>query len=130
MTEEEPMHDAKPAWWLMDGEGKVVAAVRADTAIEARDRFKAEGQTGVRVKRADIAPVEMHVGGTSCAFCGNDGIDPEQDYQRIRAWRAKRHGTNSPNYVRLIEPQEGEWACRWCIDKLANGVSPHQQTFA
>jgi hypothetical protein len=120
-----------PVWQLKDADDRIVASTRAPTALEARELFKREGQQGARVVRAEVAPVDTTAPepGARCTFCGEHPIDPEQDYQHIQAWRAKRHGNNSPNYVRAYEQHDdGKWACRWCIDKLANGVSPHQQT--
>jgi hypothetical protein len=61
-----------------------------------------------------------------CAFCGRAGIDEDRDYQRIRAWRKHRHGTNSPNYVRLIEPVSDQWAHAACVDLEANGITATQ----
>jgi hypothetical protein len=41
----------------VDEQGGIVASVRADSAQTARNLFKGNGQEGVRVKRAEIAPV-------------------------------------------------------------------------
>ena len=62
----------------------------------------------------------------TCAHCGGS-IDPDRDYQRIGAWRKKRHGNNSANFVRLIEPVPDTWACRHCVEYvLPRGLSPTQ----
>jgi len=108
---------------LVDGDGRTVASTPAADAPAAREVFIREGQTGVRVKRAEVAPYE----GPACEFCGKHNIDPENDYQYIHAWRKKRHGTNSANFVRLIEPQ-GRWACRFCIDRMSNGLNAGQES--
>lgn len=45
-----------PAWRLDDAEDGIIASVRAATAQEARELFRAHGLAGSRVRRAD-APV-------------------------------------------------------------------------
>lgn len=61
-----------------------------------------------------------------CQFCG-EPVDVERDYQRIEAWRRKRHGTNSANYVRLIEPRD-QWACRFCVERESKGIAAGQRS--
>lgn len=118
---------AKPAWWLVDEQQGIVASFRAHTALEARDEFKRQGLTGARVIRAEYAPVDADAT-PRCIFCGG-GVDPEADYQHIHAYRKKRHGTNSANYVRLMEPHPDEqWACQFCVDRESSGVAANQQT--
>lgn len=60
----------------------------------------------------------------TCTFCGK-AIDANSDYQKVVGWEKKRSGGGT-NAVRGRENVD-EWACRWCVDKLAKGIDPGQQ---
>jgi len=122
---------AKPAWHLMDAKGKVVASIRADSAIEARDVFKREGLQGVRVKKADVAPVDETTSPPQesvCEMCGR-AIMEENDYRWVGGWeRISRNGAGGTHAIRIPDRSSARRGCMFCIDKAANGVSPHQTT--
>ena len=61
----------------------------------------------------------------SCTYCG-EPVDAQSDYRRVIAWERRREqgGTNA---IRAPERLD-QWACRWCVDKLAQGVDPVRQT--
>jgi hypothetical protein len=119
---------ALPAWWLVDAEGKVVASVRAETALEARDVFRREGQSGARVVRAQVAPVDEQANpGPVCATCG-DSIREEADYREVTGReRITRNGAGGTNALRCPDRSAEVFYCKLCTDRAASGVSPHQQ---
>jgi hypothetical protein len=122
---------AKPAWWLLDAAGAVVASIRADTAIEARDAFKREGLTGARVKKAEVAPVDETAKPpqeTICEMCGRQ-IMEENDYRWVGGWeRISRNGAGGTHAIRTPDRTSPRRGCMFCVDRAANGVSPHQTT--
>jgi hypothetical protein len=124
---------ALPAWWLMDADGNLVASIRAATAVEARDLFKREGLSGVRVKRAEVAPVEdppEERRGPVCEICKR-AINEAIDYRTVTGWeRISRGGAGGTHAIRAPDRTAERFACMFCVDKLANGVSPQQETLA
>lgn len=121
---------ADPAWTLLDADGKVVASIRAPTAIEARDTFKREGLTGVRVTRAAVAPVvqEPRLTGPPCVHCG-EPIDAARDYRIVTGYeRISRGGQGGTNAIRAPRRTE-RYGCARCVDKLASGVAIEQAEF-
>lgn len=59
-----------------------------------------------------------------CIFCGSE-INPDNDYQYVSGWEKHRQqgGTNA---LRGREPHPDKWGCRWCVDKIAKGLTPGQ----
>ena len=47
---------AMPAWGLYDSYGMLVASVRAEDAVAARDIFRRSGFSGFRVRRITDSP--------------------------------------------------------------------------
>jgi hypothetical protein len=131
---------AKPAWILVDERDQTVASIRADTALEARDIFRASGMQGVRVKRANVAPVDQDAAqpppedaeepapaGALCMHCGN-AISTATDYRIVTGYERIYRGQGGTNGIRCPDRSAESYACMWCVDKLANGLSPHQIT--
>jgi hypothetical protein len=58
-----------------------------------------------------------------CHYCG-DPVSHRTDYQKVTGW-VKSRAQGGTNALRGREEHD-EWACRWCVDKLAKGVSPQQ----
>lgn len=120
-----------PVWWLIDGQDNVVASFRAETALEARDEFKRQGLSGVRVTRAGVAPVDEQARPAG-AFCENPNcrapIVAERDVRFVTGWEAiTRNGAGGTHAIRAPDRSAERFMCRFCIDKLASGVSLDQQ---
>lgn len=122
---------AQPAWWLLDENRKLVASIRAPSAQAARHEFKRQGLTGVRVVRAEVAPVDetaSEVRGPRCDMCGKL-INEQIDYRQVTGWeRITRGGAGGTNAIRAPDRSAEKFGCMFCIGKLADGVSPAQQT--
>ena len=115
-------------WWLVDEAGGVVASYRAETALDARDEFKRQGLTGARVIRAQVAPVDE----TVKSAAGVRGVRhrhrggarlPARD--RLGADLAGRWRHQS---IRAPDRSAERFMCMFCVGKVADGVSPRQQT--
>jgi hypothetical protein len=125
---------AQPAWWLLDENRELVAAIRAPSAQAAREHFKREGLTGARVVRAEVAPVDEDAkpAGPCCenSNCRNP-INPDADYRFVTGWeRISRNGAGGTHAIRGPDRSTERFLCRFCVDKLADGVSLQQQTLA
>lgn len=59
-----------------------------------------------------------------CHFCKSE-INPDADYRQVKGW-VRRRAQGGANAIRGREPVPDVWACRWCVDKIADGVSPAQ----
>jgi hypothetical protein len=131
---------AKPAWILVDERDETVASIRADTALEARDIFKASGMQGVRVKRANVAPVDQDAAppppedaedpaptGATCEFC-DETIKTVTDFRLVTGWERIYRGQGGTNGIRCPDRTAQRYACMFCIDRLSQGLSPHQQS--
>jgi hypothetical protein len=121
---------ALPAWWLLDADDNLVASIRAESAVAARDLFKREGLQGVRVRKADIAPVDETTPepGARCEMCKRL-INEAIDYRTVTGWeRISRGGAGGTHAIRAPDRSAERFACMFCVDKLANGVSPNQET--
>jgi hypothetical protein len=118
-----------PVWQLKDADDRIVASTKAPTALDARELFKREGQQGVRVVRAEVAPVQgsEHRRGPVCEIC-DQPIDTQRDYRLVTGWERITRSAGGTNAIRVPDRTAQRFACMFCIDKLANGVSPHQQT--
>lgn len=119
---------ALPAWVLVDAEDRIVASVRAPTAIRARDIFRENGQTGARVRRAEVAPT-VPSSGPRCEIC-SEPINPDRDYRLVTGWERISRAQGGTNAIRAPNRSAERYACMFCVEKLAAGVSPHQQAFA
>lgn len=62
-----------------------------------------------------------------CEFCG-EPIEEGRDYRHVGGWERIQRSAGGTNAIRLPERSEQRFACRWCIDKQANGVSSAQQS--
>jgi len=121
-----PTVSVDPTWVLVREDDSIVASIRAETATEAREIFKQNGQVGVRVKRAEIAP-SVPSAGAVCEFCGN-AISMDRDYRLVTGWeRLSRNGAGGTHAIRVPNRTAERYACMFCVDKLAAGVSPFQQ---
>lgn len=123
---------AQPAWILVDADGNTVASFRADTALEARDEFKRNGLTGARVVRATVAPVDP-VAMPAGPVCENPNcrapIIESRDVRFVTGWEEiTRNGAGGTHAIRAPDRSANRFMCRFCIDKLASGVSLDQQT--
>ena len=118
-----------PAWCLVDAEQRVVASIRAETALEARDIFRREGLSGVRVVRAKDAPVVEVASGARCEGCGRL-VDEATDYRRVTGWERISRSAGGTNAIRAPDRSAEEFMCMFCTDKVANGVSLQQETLA
>ena len=121
---------AQPAWWLLDQDRNLVASIRAPTAQAARMEFKRQGLTGVRVVRAEVAPVdeEADVPGPKCEGCGK-AISESIDYRQVTGWeRISRNGDGGTHAIRAPDRSAQRFMCMFCCGKLADGVSLAQQT--
>ena len=60
-----------------------------------------------------------------CVYCSAP-INPERDYQGEKGWikRRTQGGTNAVRGMRLVDA----WACSTCVDKVAKGISPRQDS--
>lgn len=117
-------------WWLVDDQRNVIASHRAETALEARDEFKRQGLTGARVIRAEFAPIDPEATPTGpvCEQCG-DPIAEETGYRLVTGWeRISRNGAGGTHAIRAPDRSAQRFMCMFCIGKLADGVSPQQQT--
>lgn len=61
-----------------------------------------------------------------CTFDPEHRIDPDRDYRRVIGWE-KRRDQGGTNALRGREPL-GEWACIFCVEKLAKGLTPGQHS--
>jgi hypothetical protein len=119
-----------PVWWLVDEDDNVVASFRAETALEARDEFRRQGLSGVRVTPGRVAPVDETAapGGAFCEGCHRP-VNEATDYRRVTGWeRITRNGAGGTHAIRAPDRTSEEFMCMFCVDKLANGVSLQQQT--
>jgi hypothetical protein len=120
---------ALPAWWLVDEHRNVIASFRAATALEARDEFRRNGLSGARVVRAEVAPVDPDAvpAGMVCEQCG-DPVVEATGYRLVTGWeRISRNGAGGTHAIRAPDRSAQRFMCMFCINKLADGVSPQQQ---
>ena len=118
-----------PVWWLVDAEGNVVASHQAETALDARDEFRRQGLSGVRVTPGRVAPVEGR-GAAGRALRGLQRVINEAtDFRRVTGYeRISRNGAGGTHAIRAPDRTSEEFMCMFCVDKLAAGVSLQQQT--
>ena len=119
-----------PVWWLVDAEGNVVASHRAETALDARDEFRRQGLSGVRVTPGRVAPVDETAPppGAHCEGCKRV-INEATDFRFVTGWeRISRNGQGGTNGVRVPDRTAERFMCMFCTDKVAAGVSLQQQT--
>lgn len=110
-----------PSWLLLDGEDVVLASVRARSGEEAREIFKGGGLSGAKIRRAEWAV-------PACAFCGQP-VAEDVDYRLVTGWERMKRSAGGTNAIRVPDRSIRRYACRWCVDKLANGISTEQATF-
>lgn len=119
-----------PVWWLVDAEGNVVASHRAETALDARDEFRRQGLSGVRVTPGRVAPVDEQATppGAKCDGCKRV-INEATDYRHVSGYeRISRNGAGGTHAIRVPDRTSEVFMCMFCVDKLATGVSLQQQT--
>lgn len=121
---EQAARSALPAWVLVDENDDIVASVRAETALAAREEFIREGQSGARIRRATVAP-SVPSNGPSCMHCGK-AINEQLDYRVVTGYERLHRAAGGTNAIRCPDRTAERYACWECVDKLANGVSPHQ----
>jgi hypothetical protein len=120
-----------PAWSLVDEHGNIVASVRAATALEAREIFKEQGQSGARVTRAQYAPVDEQAVPLSgrcenpnCSRVINEAID-----FRVSTWCLERiHRADGGTNAHRAPKRTDRYYCMFCADKIANGISLGQES--
>jgi hypothetical protein len=59
-----------------------------------------------------------------CEFCQTP-IQQGQDYRVVQGYERIHRDAGGTNALRLRKPLE-QFACRWCVDKQANGISVDQ----
>lgn len=64
--------------------------------------------------------------GMVCCFCGED-VDPRSGFRRVSGFERLHREGGGTNAVFLKESKE-EFACRWCIERQKQGISPEQGT--
>lgn len=64
----------------------------------------------------------------TCHYCGDD-LEPDDrnTYRRVLGWERKAHASSRRGGSDIVLREPGvEFACRWCVDALKQGRSPHQ----
>lgn len=62
----------------------------------------------------------------TCTFCG-DPVDPRSGFRRVSGFERLHREGGGTNAV-FLKKSEEIFACRWCIDKQKQGISPEQET--
>jgi hypothetical protein len=63
-----------------------------------------------------------------CPICKKTELDASRDYRWVCGWeRINRPSGGGTNAIRAPDRSSPDRACRWCVDKLAQGVSPAQE---